>query len=163
MRFHPARSSSLLFILLGTLAAGLAGCGEGLPSFSDVTPVTGTVKLNGSPLADADVQFVPDFVPPESFLGSTAKTDANGKYELMTGKSKGTIPGKFKVTVSKFADKNGNPIKIDTSTGMDLEQLKASGEAVEMIPTKYSHPIETELRAEVVKGQALVKDLDLNK
>jgi hypothetical protein len=161
MRFHVPRFLPTLVVLYGALAVGLAGCDMGGPSFK-LTPVTGTVKLNGQPLADADVQFIYDGTPPQEFLGSMGKTDANGKYELTTNKGKGTIDGKFKVIVSKITDKSGNPVKENLEAGMDIQQMIQSGDAIQLIPPAYSDVSVTQQTAEVA-GKPLVKDIDIVK
>ncbi|HZL88444.1 MAG TPA: hypothetical protein VFB96_08745 [Pirellulaceae bacterium] len=161
MRFHVFRLFPTLVVLFGTAAVLAAGCNLG-PSFK-LTPVSGTVKMNGQPLPDADVQFVYDGTPPEEFLGSMGKTDANGKYELTTNKGKGTIDGKFKVIVSKYTDKSGNPVKENLEGGIDLQQLIQSGDAIQAVPPQYSDITQTKETAQVVSGTPLVKDIDIVK
>ena len=152
------------FTLFSALAL-LAGCDSGpkVPTYK-LVPVSGIVKLNGTPLADADVQFHynGDSAPPQ-YVGSTGKTDPNGKYELLTNAQKGCVEGKFKVIVSKYTDPQGNPVKADTSTGMDLEQLKMQGQAIESVPAKYSDLQQTTLTADVTAGKAEGYDFDLTK
>ncbi|HUE71098.1 MAG TPA: hypothetical protein VMP01_09440 [Pirellulaceae bacterium] len=150
--------------MFAVLGAFIAGCGgPSVPTFQ-LVPVTGTVKLNGTPLADAEVQFHydGDNRPPQYF-GSTGKTDPNGKYELLTNAQKGCVEGKFKVVVSKWTDPQGNPVKIDPETGMDLEQLIQQGQAIEFLPPTYSHPERTTLTAEVTAGKADGYDFELTK
>jgi hypothetical protein len=114
--------------------------------------VAGTVMLDGKPLADAEVAFYLQGAPVEGFYGSAAKTDAEGKFELIAGEAKGAVPGSYKVTVSAMKDANGGPVVI--SEGMDLEQLKMQGQAKETLPPKYSDMEKTELKATVEKGKA---------
>lgn len=146
-----------------TSLALVFGCnGSGPPAF-DVTPVKGKVTMNGAPLADADVQFLFDGTPPEGYVGSAGKTDASGNYELTTNAQKGAIPGKFKVTVSKYTDKDGNPPKVDPEGGMDLEMLIQGGQAIQQVPPNSSDPEQTQQTAEVVAGQENVVNIDINK
>ena len=152
------------FALLAVLSAFIAGCGGPKVPTYKLVPVTGTVKLDGTPLADADVQFHynGDKAPPQ-YVGSTGKTDPNGKYELLTNAQKGCVEGKFKVVVSKWTDPQGNPVKIDPESGMDLEQLKQQGQATHALPANYSSPEQTKLTAEVTAGKADGYDFELTK
>ncbi|MBA2113117.1 carboxypeptidase regulatory-like domain-containing protein [Bremerella alba] len=91
------------FVLSGRFAAtamvaitliGLVGCGSG----SDVVPVSGTVTLDGDPLADALVSFYPQ---EEGKRFSTGTTDASGHYELVyTNDQNGAAIGKHIVKIT---------------------------------------------------------------
>jgi hypothetical protein len=159
------RGLSLLRVLVCAASASLvAGCGgSDVPTFQ-LVPVSGTVKMNGAPLADAEVQFhYDDTANPEKYFGSTGKTDPNGKYELMTNAQKGCVEGKFKVVISKWADPQGNPIKDDPASGMDLEQLRQQGQAVQAVPANYTTVEQTPLTADVTAGKADGYDFELTK
>jgi hypothetical protein len=60
---------------IALLLAVISGCGKGGPSLA---PVHGIVKLDGQPLANADVQFQ----PPDGQRASSGRTDAEGRYQL---------------------------------------------------------------------------------
>ena len=154
---------SIVFAALVSLIIVVAGCGDGVPTY-DLVPVTGIVKLNGTPLADADVQFVYEGgnAPPQ-YAGSTGKTDPNGKYELVTNAQKGCVEGKFKVVISKWTDAQGNTVINDPEKGMDLEQMKMQGQAVQFIPPAYSSLEQTKLTADVSAGKADGYDFELTK
>ncbi|QDU50835.1 carboxypeptidase-like regulatory domain-containing protein [Gimesia panareensis] len=88
----------------------------------DLGNVTGTITLDGAPLADANVTFMP-----EKVRASSAKTDSAGKYELIYIRDeKGAALGDHKVVVSKLVNEK------------------------ETIPPNYSD--ETELTAVVKSG-----------
>ena len=133
------------------------GCGG-----SDVqtVDVSGTITMDGKPLAGADVNFVT-----EQFVGY-GKTDAQGNFELVQG----AAPGPNKVYISKI-----DPSKIpgsgniefsdDPESGLDSGQMDAmmidgmvEGAPVggnmtgEMIPPEYSDPAYTKLSFQVPDG-----------
>src|SRR2546425_8916779 len=71
-----------------------AGCSRG-PQFANVE---GRITLNGRPLPDMEVLFLPD--PKEGTLGppSSAYTDEKGHYQLVTNKGQsGAVVGTHRV------------------------------------------------------------------
>lgn len=143
-----------------TCVVVLAGCGKGKkgPTF-DLTPVAGTITLDGKPLADAEVAFYLQGTPPAGYYGSAARTDAEGKYQLLTGVAHGAVPGNYKVTVSRLTDANGGAVKLDE--GVDLEQLKMLGQAKESVPPQFSDLQNTVLTLTVDKAKADGYNLEL--
>ncbi|HEX7447112.1 MAG TPA: hypothetical protein VF306_06180 [Pirellulales bacterium] len=149
--------------LAGWLAVTLtafSGCGKADKAAEfDLTPVSGTLTLDGKPLGDADVGFSYQGVPPAGFFGSAARTDSQGRYELRTGDKTGTLAGNHRVVVSRVVARNGAAIKPEE--GLDLAQLSAAGEVTQTIPIKYTDAATTDLQATVEKGKADGYDFDL--
>ncbi len=107
------------------------GCGSS--NHPDTPSVSGTVTLDGAPVANA----VLTFVPLEEARESYGRTDADGKYELYyTDDDKGAVPGKHSV-------------RITTAGGGD-EDSGVEG-STEKLPAKYN--TRTELTAEVEAGK----------
>lgn len=159
MQRRWTRSTLSLGCFAAVASSLMAGCsGSNQPTF-DLTPVSGSVTLDGKPLADADVAFYLQGQSPKDYHGSVGKTDAQGKYELQAGVAKGAVPGSYKVTVSRFRDAKGGPIV--EQEGMDLEQLKMTGQAKETIPPKYSDLDKTELTTTVEAGKTDGYDFSL--
>ncbi len=76
-----------------TYDAATAGCGGGL----ELAPASGKVTLDGKPLADAAVNFVPvDGGPVASGV-----TDTQGTFSVRTTNKPGAVPGEHHVTVTK--------------------------------------------------------------
>jgi uncharacterized protein (TIGR03067 family) len=71
----------------------------------ELGPVEGWVTLNGKPLANATVVFVPVDKKGQKATGTTNK---NGEYKLTTHGKKGALSGKYKVIITK--DIQGNPV-----------------------------------------------------
>lgn len=80
-------------LLLVAGVASMIGCGGG-SSAVKVVPASGVVKFKGSPVTNADVVFYPEKGP-----AATAKTDAQGAFQMRTNGQLGGTPGKNKVTV----------------------------------------------------------------
>lgn len=105
------------------LVMSLAACSGGGDA-PNLGRVTGKVTLDGTPLSDASVTFLP-----EKVRASSATTDSDGKYELIyIREEQGAAIGQHKVFISKLIDEK------------------------ETIPAKYSDPETTTLTAEVKAG-----------
>ena len=136
------------------VALALAGCGGG-PKRPKTYPATGTVTLDGQPLADATVSFVPAVGPP-----SDGKTDASGKFVIMTSGQPGAPVGANKVTVSKFTGSATMPMAGGTPDDMKKmyekmydKSKKTTGDKGEL-PAKYGRPDTSGLSAEVTADGA---------
>ena len=78
-----------------TLVVTLAvGCGH---SGLELLPVQGRVTLDGKPLADAGVMFL----PPDKGPSANGTTDSEGHFELMTVNSIGATRGTHPVVIAK--------------------------------------------------------------
>lgn len=87
-------------VLCLSIGLGMTGCFGGGESLPELTEVTGSISLDGSPLPGASVVFLP-----EEGGSAFAMTDEDGKFELMYNRdTSGAVPGSYKVTVSKEKD-----------------------------------------------------------
>src|SRR5262249_23079848 len=85
---------------------GVLGCGPAAPKYPDLAPFTGTVKLDGAPMKDAEVTFSP--VPSwKEGLAARAFTNDAGTFELQTSIGRthkpGAMPGNYRVTIRRMA------------------------------------------------------------
>jgi hypothetical protein len=136
-------------ILLAGLAA-VCGCGPKSPS---TIPVSGTVTLNGAPVAGAAVMFMPRF----EGRPALAVTDETGRFTLTTFHTgDGAMPGEHAVTVTLnkvtgfLADKDG------LSAGIAPEGIREEW----IVPQRYSSPETSNLSVDVREGVSPVT-LDL--
>jgi len=119
--FGPAVAYCLLALL------PLCGCG----GRSDIGRVSGTVTLEGQPLANARIVFQPQ----QSGTASYGMTDAEGHYTLQHSNDvEGAVIGRHTVSISTFMA--GDP---------DAEPPQQTSE--ERVPAKYNAM--SELTAEV--------------
>lgn len=79
--------------MVAALAVCQAGCGKHSAS------VSGTVTLDGKPLATGVVNFTPAATGASAY----ANIGADGRYALQTGAEAGLEPGSYKVTVAANA------------------------------------------------------------
>ncbi|QDU76085.1 hypothetical protein Pan97_31300 [Bremerella volcania] len=84
-------------------AAGCSGNAAGL----HLVPAKGTITLDGTPLAGADVEFTPENVKVnEDGLGGSsgfANTDDSGHFEMYTASYAGVQPGEYRVRINKIS------------------------------------------------------------
>lgn len=120
----------------------IIGCGGGSsgPQFS-LVPVTGIVTANGQPVANAVVSFAP--YEGDIVRSAYGVTDDSGKYALQYEGRDGCPPGKYRVTVSKFAMPDGSPFP----RGMPPEEQTAEG--IEHVSKEFSDAEQTKLYTEV--------------
>lgn len=100
-----------------TIIASLSGCGssETGPDI-EMIPVTGTVVMDGKPLAGAMVEFHPTGSTKGN--GAYGLTDESGKFTLTDFHSNpGCPPGEYGVTFSKITQPDGSPIPPGTQQG----------------------------------------------
>ena len=102
----------------------LIGCsGDSGPELAEVT---GTVTLDGSPVAGVNLQFTPES---EDGSPSYGVTDADGQYELLYSIDRsGAMPGKHRVEIlpaEPNTDDSGKPVASSVMT---------------LIPTRYTQP-----------------------
>src|SRR6056297_2221581 len=102
----------------------------------DLAPVSGTVMADGEPLANAVVMFVPN--EGEAARSPFGTTDDSGNYELAYQGQPGCPPGKYRITISKFAQQDGSPFPAD------MPQEDQMAEGMEHVPAKYSSSEKTE-------------------
>lgn len=134
------RYQTTLYSLMLLIAAGCTGNTSDFNS--ELEPANGKVMINGEAAANVLVTFVP--TGETKGTGAVATTDEQGKFKLMhrTGQE-GVEVGKYKVTFSKFALRDGSPIPPG-------EDGAISG--MEHIPPKYSNLDQSREVAEVRDG-----------
>ena len=142
-------------LALGVLTLTTVGCGGG-SSFPDPVPVTGVVKLNGSPVDGATVTFMTKDGAGRSASG---QTDGEGNFTLGTfSGDDGAIPGEYTVTITKSDSSSTDTIDLDGEgdPGEAYEAaMEAAGSAAEAgkvdtsLPAKYAKAEESGLNRSV--------------
>lgn len=121
----------------------VSGCGgDGRPS---LVPASGTVTLNGEPLAEAQIGLQPMGI--EGYeRPSRATTDAQGKFTIGTyGADDGLPEGSYRVTVVKKELLTKIP---EGFAGEDMSQL-GPVKYKWIVPMQYSDPENSGLSVEV--------------
>ena len=124
-------------LLLALCLLSVHGCGSSGP---ELATVSGTIRLDGTPLAGAMVTFTPEQGRP-----SYGGTDDNGYYELAFNASKmGALPGNHTVKISTHR-------RGDSESGTKAEK--------ERIPTKFNS--KSELKKKVEPGSNTI-DIEIS-
>lgn len=149
----------LLLLGLAACALGMTGCPGGV-AVLDTEYVKGVVTLDGKPVPEATVMFVP--VTEGQGTSATGRTDASGAYQLTAANTggaaataeAGTLPGEYYVGV----------IKSVTETPMSEEEAHEKGvkyvapspgaapKMTHVVPQKYNNPRESGLKVTVQEG-----------
>jgi hypothetical protein len=112
----------------------VAGCGgDGL----NLAPVEGIVLLNGQPLADAGVMFLP--VDEKQGPPASGATNAEGRFVLMTNNREGAPIGESRVSISK-ADPFGDEIPPEQLESADIVRRRGLKvfKTKHLIPERYA-------------------------
>ncbi len=141
-----------ILLCTGILVA-LTGCGKRGPKLVDVS---GTVTLDGQPLSNVIVTFVPI----GGGLSSSGVTDEAGHFRLSCSLGRGALLGQHRVYVQSQAASPGDVIIPDEDAPDYRPDPYASLRAppfVEKIPSRYN--TNTELVQEVQPGLNVNLDL----
>jgi hypothetical protein len=142
----PSRIAFQVAVGLLALFPFASGCG---PTYSGppLVPVEGTVTLDGKPLADATVTFIPTGATMgQSSFGST---DTEGHFVLKTAEGHAGAPaGRYKVVISKWLNPDGTVFR----PSPDVSPMDST--AKESISPAYSEADRTQLEATVAAAAA---------
>jgi hypothetical protein len=140
------KAECFLPVVVAVLFAAV-GCSEGR---FEIVPVSGVVTIDGEPIAEAYVNFQPQATGEDGLagVGSFGRTDANGRYELMTIKREpGAVVAPHQVRIQSRLSK-------DSEDGTRKILVRK-----EMLPPKYHS--RTELTFEVPPGGTDQANFDL--
>jgi hypothetical protein len=140
------RVSRLAFA--GVLLAGLLfGCSSG----SGKIPITGSVSVDGAPGSLTVLTFWPEdpSAPPDA--GGRVLADDQGQFAIGDKtKDTGLLKGTYKVTFSRFLDRNGKPVL----GGGKKSEAAYDVPSRESIPELYGDPKKTPISVTVASGSS---------
>jgi len=127
-------------------AALVLGCGGG----DKIVPVSGTVKLDGKPLANATINFQPTSTAnnPKAGVGSYGSTGPDGNYSLKTADTDkaGAVVGTHRVAIQIKQESDDRDPKLRPPP--------------KLLPPKYN--LNTELEFKVPPGGSSTANFDLS-
>jgi hypothetical protein len=135
---------------------GASGCGKRQPP--TIVEVQGIALLNGNPLPNAEIVFMPQLEHFGAEYNSTAVTDADGRFTLICAKDNkpGAAVGKHKVLVAEHTPAEFRGMSRESQEGYakHLSSLRNRP-----IPEAYGQLLKTPLEVEVKSNQ---KEYTLN-
>lgn len=135
------------FCLLTLCLVLAAGCGG--PTRPTTVPVRGIVTLDGAPIADAAVMFMPS----SGGRPAMGTTDAAGKFTLMTfTEGDGALVGDHKVTVTLR-----KIVGVTSEDGLSGTVAPGGAQDEWVVPERYSTPETSGLTAKVEPNMPEVK------
>jgi hypothetical protein len=132
------------WVAVAAVLAGTLGCG------SSVHPVRGRVTFEGKPLPGGGaIAFMPlDDRPGKAAGGEIAE---DGTYRLTTFRQDdGSMPGEFRVVITQVTEKEPEAVPDGSKARPRAPWVVAPGDR---IPSVYSDPTRTPLRATVEAGR----------
>ncbi len=150
--FSRSRVEGLVGLLAVMLLVGL-GCRGRDPNLPRLVPASGRVTLADKPLTGAMVTFVP--------TGQTrgpiaeARTDQEGRYELVCPQGRGAAVGDYRVTIRKWVMPDGSDYVPQAGVGPD------DSPARQVLPPRYSDLQQTTLTATIPEGGSNTLDFAL--
>jgi hypothetical protein len=157
-RSNPPSARRARGIFALALLAGAAGCGGSPKSTVPLFPAHGRVSLDGSPLADATIGFIP--LAENQGLGGGALTKADGTYSATTSFGEPGLPaGEYRVVITK---RPGPRQSGDAVSGDGAPVMIADAGVSDAIPAAYSDRVDSELRATVASSGDKSIDFELN-
>src|SRR5262249_40201826 len=104
-------------------------------------PVEGTLKMNGKPLANVQVEFLPEANGPRS----VGVTDPEGKYQLTTDDNRpGALVGTHRVVLNDLQIYDDKPLAPGEKMKRDIVPVRSP-----RFPARYSNAGNTPLKKEV--------------
>lgn len=142
IRYH-----SLLTVTLSFLSLSLWGCGSSNDR-PELGQVTGTVTLDGEPLAGIAVVFSPDNGRP-----ARGKTDELGRYKLTyIGQTAGAKIGHHRVEIAPQEEGEDEEELQAANAGEETSSAKPQPKPRKIkVPARYN--VQSELEADVQPGQ----------
>lgn len=147
--------------LVGGVMAAVAGCGASKPKAVSTEMVEGIVTLDGQPVSEATVTFLP--VQEGTGASATGMTDSEGKYTLTAvgagigaQPGAGTLPGEYYVGVVKASLPDipasadlGDSAKSTATTERPREDVKITY----LVPEKFRDPPTSGVKVTVKAGK----------
>lgn len=143
---------SLFGAFMLAMALGTLGCGTATDSDRPTTyPVSGTVTMNGQPVADANVNFQ----LADGTRGALGVTDAQGRYELTTFTAgDGALPGEYSVVITKY--EKAPPGTEASEDDPDYDPFAPAFEPKNLLPERYANPQTSNLSATIAEEPTTV-------
>ena len=137
------------YLMIALMGACLVGCGS-----SDLTSVTGTVTLDGAPVANAVITFESD----SGGVACSGSSDSSGKYIIGCQFGEGAPPGDYSVKIkSREVSQSGSNNPMAGLTPGTPEYIEAYQKMMAAGPNRsaYKEKIKGEIPEKYNSGKEL--------
>jgi len=133
------------------------GCGQKPPPAN----VEGTVRLDGSPLDNCLITFLPQLSQKEPQRHASAVTDERGHYRLrLADQREGASLGPHRVTVQDLSVSTGVRRRDHGTADLEIGRSPPTPMRRSRVPPRYSSSAQTPLRQEIRAGAQRI-DFDI--
>ena len=156
--YHTFNVVGKLTLLLAAMALTFTGCGYRRPA---QVKTTGTVTLDGEPVASAALMFIPDSGRPAS-----GNTNTNGDFQVSSfGGNDGLPAGNYRVTATKLVLKDRFQERYDRQVERAAAEAEPGEEPEDVdiafpesaydneLPKKYAELDTTDITVTITKQQ----------
>jgi hypothetical protein len=156
--YHTFNVVGKLTLLLAAMALTFTGCGYRRPA---QVKTTGTVTLDGEPVASAALMFIPDSGRPAS-----GNTNTNGDFQVSSfGGNDGLRAGSYRVTATKLVLKDKFQERYDRQVERAAAEAEPGEEPEDVdiafpesaydneLPKKYAELDTTDITVTITKQQ----------
>jgi hypothetical protein len=135
----------------------VTGCGQEAPPAT----VEGTLRLDGRPLDNCLITFLPEPGQEEATPHSTAVTDQRGSYRLrLADQREGASVGWHRVTVQDLSVSTGVLRRDHGTVDQQVDETDPPPVRRSRLPESYSSPAATPLKEEIQPGPQVI-DLEI--
>ena len=141
----------LVLVVAAMLAAG--GCGYRRPAR---LPVEGAVELDGHPVADASLVFIPE----TGGRPAAATTDGHGRFRVSTfGRSDGLAAGTYRVVVTKpvlrpaAAKRQRKPAARADEEQARADEAFGDDDYANALPARYADAETSDIQVRIERGR----------
>jgi hypothetical protein len=136
-------------LIVGLVATAIIGCGARDTDSLRRVPVSGTITLDGKPLGNTEVTFIP--TGNTKGRGATGFTTAEGRFELSVSNGRPGVPaGEYRVVLNKLVMPDGSDFPLNSPVP------PIESPARELLPACYSNAESTTLTAMVPEGGSTI-------
>ena len=142
------RYQQLIVSALSITVCIIGGCSSSEP---DIVPAKGRVTLNGKPLANVSVRFIPIIDPPNGHYDALAVSDVNGNFSLQCLDQDGACAAETHILITEGPipkEAMGSSISAQKAATLYYNSLKNRP-----IPSRYNNLVQSPLKLTVSREQ----------
>ena len=138
------------------IATTMTGCQR-----ADFASVQGVVTLDGKPLVDVEVQFLPVANQQRNHPSASAYTDGNGRFSIVASSGYGVLMGTHHICINDAMVMMPTSSAAQEDGSLPAEGKTRTAKRRSRIPTIYSDSLNTPFKNIEIKSQSVTQDFAL--